>query len=73
LKRVLLKSGKGNKRFVPIGSLAQKYIHIYKSTIRIHLNVKKEHGDVLFLNRRKSTYKSDDFTNLAVKIELQKD
>jgi integrase/recombinase XerD len=53
-------TGKGNKRFVPIGSLAQKYIHIYKSTIRIHLNVKKEHGDVLFLNR-KSTYKSDDF------------
>jgi integrase/recombinase XerD len=31
----------------------QKYIHIYKST-RIHLNVKKEHGDVLFLNRRGS-------------------
>jgi integrase/recombinase XerD len=28
-------TGKGNKqRFVPIGSLAQKYIHIYKSTIR---------------------------------------
>jgi integrase/recombinase XerD len=48
-------TGKGNKqRFVPIGSLAQKYIHIYKSTIRIHLNVKKEHGDVLFLNRRGS-------------------
>jgi integrase/recombinase XerD len=68
-------TGKGNKqRFVPIGSLAQKYIHIYKSTIRIHLNVK--HGDVLFLNRRKSTYKSDDFTiikDLAVKIECIKD
>jgi integrase/recombinase XerD len=75
LKRVLLKSlGKG-QRFVPIGSLAQKYIHIYKSTIRIHLNVKKEHGDVLFLNRRKKSYKSDDFTiikDLAVKIELHK-
>jgi integrase/recombinase XerD len=66
-------TGKGNKqRFVPIGSLAQKYIHIYKSTIRIHLNVKKEHGDVLFLNREEVNQEAMIFTiikDLAVKIE----
>jgi integrase/recombinase XerD len=70
-------TGKGNKqRFVPIGELAQKYIHIYKDTIRIHLNVKKEHGDVLFLNRRGGQLtRAMIFTiikNLAVKIELHK-
>jgi integrase/recombinase XerD len=70
-------TGKGNKqRFVPIGIVAQKYIQIYKSTIRIHLNVKKEHGDVLFLNRRGSQLtRAMVFTiikDLAVKIELHK-
>jgi integrase/recombinase XerD len=70
-------TGKGNKqRFVPIGTLAQKYIQIYKSTIRIHLNVKKEHSDVLFLNRRGSQLtRAMVFTiikDLAVKIELHK-
>jgi integrase/recombinase XerD len=69
----LLKLGRGNKqRFVLLG-LAQKYIHIYKD-IRIHLNVKKSMV-MFFLNRGKSTYKSDDFTiikDLAVKIELHK-
>jgi integrase/recombinase XerD len=70
-------TGKGNKqRFVPIGTLAQNYIHIYKSTIRIHLNVKKEHGDVLFLNRRGSQLtRAMIFTiikDLAVKIALDK-
>lgn len=70
-------TGKGNKqRFVPIGELAQKYIHIYKDAIRIHLNVKKEHGDVLFLNRRGGQLtRAMIFTiikNLAVKIALHK-
>lgn len=46
-------TGKGNKqRFVPVGSLTQKYIHLYKDSQRIHLNVKKGHEDTLFLNRR---------------------
>jgi integrase/recombinase XerD len=46
-------TGKGNKqRFVPVGSLTQKYIHIYKDSQRNHLNVKKGHEDTLFLNRR---------------------
>jgi integrase/recombinase XerD len=70
-------TGKGNKqRFVPIGMLAQKYIQIYKSTMRIHLNVKKEHSDVLFLNRRGSQLtRAMVFTiikDLAVRIELHK-
>jgi len=70
-------TGKGNKqRFVPIGELAQKYIHIYKDNIRIHLNIKKEHGDVLFLNRRGGQLtRAMIFTiikDLAVKIELHK-
>lgn len=45
--------GKGDKeRLVPIGSIAIKQINIYKNEIRSHINVKKEHEDVLFLNRR---------------------
>jgi integrase/recombinase XerD len=70
-------TGKGNKqRFVPIGALAQKYIEIYKSSIRVHLTIKKEHGDVLFLNRRGSQLsRAMIFTiikDLVVKIELHK-
>lgn len=70
-------TGKGNKqRFVPICKLAQKYISIYKSTIRKHLNIKKEDGDVLFLNRRGSQLsRAMIFTiikDLAVKIDLHK-
>ncbi len=46
-------TGKGNKqRFVPIGNLTQKYIDIYKSTIRTHLSIQKGFEDTLFLNRR---------------------
>ena len=46
-------TGKGNKqRFVPLGNITQKYIEIYKDSIRTHLNVQKGHEDTLFLNRR---------------------
>lgn len=70
-------TGKGNKqRFVPIGKLSQKYIQIYKDTIRVHLNIKKEYGDTLFLNRRGSQLtRAMIFTiikDLAVKIGLNK-
>lgn len=45
--------GKGDKeRLVPIGREAIKQITIYKSQVRIHVPVKKEFEDVLFLNRR---------------------
>jgi len=48
-------TGKGNKeRFVPIGKAAQRYIYLYKDSMRVHLNIEKEFGDTLFLNRRGS-------------------
>ena len=70
-------TGKGNKqRFVPIGNLTQKYIHIYKDHIRTHLVIKKGHEDTLFLNRRGNQLsRAMIFTiikDLATKIELNK-
>jgi len=47
--------GKGDKeRLVPIGSEAIKYINIYRSQIRVHVNIKPGQEDFLFLNRRGS-------------------
>ena len=70
-------TGKGNKqRFVPVGNLTQKYIQIYKDTMRIHLNIKKGFEDTLFLNRRGNQLtRAMIFTiikDLAVKINLNK-
>lgn len=70
-------TGKGNKqRFVPIGKLTQKYIHIYKNTVRTQLNIKKGHEDTLFLNRRGSQLsRAMVFTiikDLATNINLNK-
>ena len=46
-------TGKGNKqRFVPIGSIAIKYIEIYRKEVRIHQEVNPTALDTLFLNRR---------------------
>lgn len=45
--------GKGDKqRFVPISEHTQTYINIYLNDIRTHIDVKPEHIDILFLNRR---------------------
>ena len=45
--------GKGDKeRLVPIGSDATKFINIYRDEIRVHIPIKKDNEDVLFLNRR---------------------
>ena len=45
--------GKGSKeRLVPIGSVASKYITIYKNQIRVHITPQKSEEDILFLNRR---------------------
>lgn len=70
-------TGKGNKqRFVPIGNLTQKYIDIYRNTIRNHMVIQKGFEDTLFLNRRgKQLTRAMIFTmikNLAVKINLNK-
>lgn len=69
--------GKGDKqRFVPIGNLTQKYIDIYKTSVRSHLDIQKGHEDTLFLNRRgKQLTRAMIFTiikDLAVKINLKK-
>ncbi|TRZ45159.1 site-specific tyrosine recombinase XerD [Robertkochia solimangrovi] len=46
-------TGKGNKqRFVPITSLAMKYISLYIHEIRVHLPIQEGHQDFVFLNRR---------------------
>ncbi|MDX5420949.1 MAG: site-specific tyrosine recombinase XerD [Hymenobacteraceae bacterium] len=46
-------AGKGDKeRLVPIGRDALKHIQLYREGIRCHLNIKKGHEDILFLNRR---------------------
>jgi integrase/recombinase XerD len=45
--------GKGNKeRLVPVGSVAIKYIGIYRNTIRMHQAIQPGEEDILFLNRR---------------------
>ena len=45
--------GKGNKeRLVPIGKTAIRLINQYLKQIRVHLQIKKGHENVLFLNRR---------------------
>jgi len=46
-------TGKGDKeRLVPIGGDAVKYINIYRSNIRNHIQIKNGEEDILFLNRR---------------------
>ena len=70
-------TGKGSKqRFVPIGTSTQKYINLYKDSVRNVLDIKKGHEDTLFLNRRgKGLTRAMIFTiikRLAEKIELNK-
>lgn len=46
-------TGKGDKqRFVPIAETTQKYIELYCSHIRSHMDIQKGFEDTLFLNRR---------------------
>jgi integrase/recombinase XerD len=70
-------TGKGNKqRLVPISDVTQKYILLYKNTVRTHLSIQKGFEDTLFLNRRgKQLTRAMIFTiikNLAVTIDLNK-
>jgi integrase/recombinase XerD len=70
-------TGKGSKqRFVPISIHTQKYIEIYKNSVRNHLVIQKGHEDTLFLNRRgRQLTRAMIFTiikDLATKIDLNK-
>ena len=70
-------TGKGDKqRFVPIVKSTQKYILIYMKEVRIHVPIKKEFEDTLFLNRRgKQLSRAMIFTiikQLVEKIGLKK-
>lgn len=70
-------TGKGNKqRFVPISDLTQKFIQIYRNTIRTNLAIQKGFEDTLFLNRRgRQLTRAMIFTiikNLALQINLYK-
>jgi integrase/recombinase XerD len=70
-------TGKGNKeRFVPIANSTKRFIILYKDHVRVDVPVKKEHSDILFLNRRGGQLtRAMIFTiinNLAVKINLNK-
>lgn len=70
-------TGKGNKqRFVPIAKSTQKYIKLYRESIRNHMVITKGFEDTLFLNRRgKQLTRAMIFTiikDLAVKINLAK-
>ena len=70
-------TGKGNKqRFVPLSPVTEKYMLLYKTEIRSHINIQKGHEDVLFLNRRgKQLTRAMIFTiikQLAEQIGLRK-
>lgn len=70
-------TGKGDKqRFVPIIEITQKFINIYRSTIRIHMPIQVGFEDTLFLNRRgKQLTRAMVFTiikQLTEKIGLKK-
>lgn len=69
--------GKGNKeRLVPIGREALKHVNIYVEHVRCHLNIKRGHEHIVFLNRRGAQLtRVMIFTiikNLAQKIGLNK-
>jgi integrase/recombinase XerD len=48
-------TGKGNKeRLVPVGFIAQRLIKNYIECVRVHLPLKKNSDDIVYLNRRGS-------------------
>lgn len=69
--------GKGDKeRLVPIGKDALKHFNIYKSEVRVHINIQPGYENYAFLNRRgKKLTRVMIFTiikNLAISIGMKK-
>ena len=52
-ENLLLITGKGNKqRLVPLGGVCKQKLKIYLEEVRVHVPVKKEYQDIVFLNQR---------------------
>ncbi|MVZ66099.1 site-specific tyrosine recombinase XerD [Sphingobacterium sp. DK4209] len=70
--------GKGNKeRLIPIGQQAIQYLRIYMDEVRVHIPVKPDSEDFVFLNRRGSPLSRVMIfliiKDLSAKIGLQKE
>jgi integrase/recombinase XerD len=64
--------GKGNKeRLVPIGKRALKHINIYKTQVRIHLDINSDSRDLVFLNRRGGKLSRQSVFLLAKDLAMQ--
>ena len=51
-ENLLLITGKGNKqRLVPLGGICKQKLKIYLEEVRVHVPVKKEYQDIVFLNQ----------------------
>ncbi|MCH1417548.1 MAG: site-specific tyrosine recombinase XerD [Flavobacteriaceae bacterium] len=51
-ENLLLITGKGNKqRLVPLGGVCKQKLKVYLEEVRIHVPVKKEYKDIVFLNQ----------------------
>ena len=51
-ENLLLITGKGNKqRLVPLGEVCKQKLKVYLEEVRIHVPVKKEYQDIVFLNQ----------------------
>ena len=51
-ENLLLITGKGNKqRLVPLGGVCKQKLKVYLEEVRIHVPVKKEYQDIVFLNQ----------------------
>jgi|TARA_B110000240_G_C13512567_1_gene460663 integrase/recombinase XerD len=72
IEKYIKVTGKGNKeRLAPIGSKCLKYLSIYINEVRIHINIKKGHQDIIFLNNRGSKL-SREMIFTIVKVLVKK-
>jgi integrase/recombinase XerD len=65
-------TGKGNKeRYLPIGTIALKFVNVYLSEIRIHTKIKKGNEDYLFLNRLGTKLSRISIFNIIKELALK--